>query len=474
MPRQAVCGLGHRLRAFWERFRDAFKTRTRDGSDYAYHYLSGLLRMDTQRHFAGIGREVGISGQNLQHFMSESPWSGQAVCRRVQEELKATPPLTVGGVLLIDESADEKAGAKSAGAGRQYNGRLGKVEMSQVAVLLSYLNLKVAQGFWSWIDGALFLPEGWFGKSHEQLRQRLGVPPEIRFKTKVELAWELIERALAADLPFDLVGFDCLYGRSGELRARVRQAGKRYMAEVPADTHVHLDIPLLGVPPRQSQRGRRPSAIQVLAGEAVRVDSLHERLHWQAISVRTTDRGELCDPFAARRVWTVHAGKAVEEWLVMRAEADGKHSYALCNAARETSLEQLAWGKCQRYFIERSNQDAKSELGWDELQAQKYRAWEHHLALTVLASWFIAQTKYEWAREYRRDPMLLQELDTEVLPALSMANVRTLLRAVMPLRQLSEAQATDLVIEHLINRARSRKSRLKKQRLSKRTVAGAT
>lgn len=170
----------------------------------------------------------------------------------------------------------------------------------------------------------------------------------------------------------------------------------------------------------------------------------------------------------------MHAGEAVEDWLVMREEADGKHSYALCNAVRETALEQLAWWKCQRYFIERSNQDAKSELGWDELQAQKYRAWEHHLALTVLASWFIAQAKHAWARTYERDPALLQALETDVLPALSVANVRTLLRAVMPLRQMSEAQATDLVIEHLLNRVRSRKSRLKKQRLIKRTVAGAT
>jgi predicted Co/Zn/Cd cation transporter (cation efflux family) len=158
----------------------------------------------------------------------------------------------------------------------------------------------------------------------------------------------------------------------------------------------------------------------------------------------------------------------------MREEADGKHSYALCNASRETSLEHLARWKCQRYFIERSNQDAKSELGWDELQAQKYRAWEHHSALTVLASWFVAQTRYEWARDYRRDPAVLQEVETDVLPALSVANVRTLLRAVMPLRQMSEAQATDVVIEHLLNRIRSRKSRLKKQRLVKRTVAGAT
>jgi DDE superfamily endonuclease len=147
-------------------------------------------------------------------------------------------------VLLIDESADEKAGAKSAGAGRQYNGRLGKVEMSQVAVLLSYVNLRVAQGFWSWIDGALFLPEAWFGASHETLRQRLGVPQEVSFKTKVELAWELIEGALAADLPFDLVGFDCLYGRESvscaPRCARLASSTWRKCRPIPKSTWISL------------------------------------------------------------------------------------------------------------------------------------------------------------------------------------------------------------------------------------------
>ncbi len=93
--------------------------------------------MKGERHFTGIGREAGVDGQNIQHFMSESPWSGEAVCRQVQEELKARPELLSGGVLLVDESADEKAGDKSAGAGKQYNGRMGKVETSQVGVLLS-------------------------------------------------------------------------------------------------------------------------------------------------------------------------------------------------------------------------------------------------------------------------------------------------------------------------------------------------
>jgi len=114
------------------------------------------------------------------------------------------------GVLLVDESADEKAGEQSAGAGRQYNGRMGKVEMSQVGVVLGYVNLKVAQGFWSWVDRELFLPRDWFGEERKQLRERLGVPKERGFQRKVELALTMIERAIDEALPFVWVGFDTL------------------------------------------------------------------------------------------------------------------------------------------------------------------------------------------------------------------------------------------------------------------------
>ncbi len=395
------------------------------------------------------------------------------MCWQVREELKATPELTAGGVLLVDESADEKASGKSAGTAKQYNGRMGQVETSPVGVLLSYVNLKVGHGLWTWIEGNRFLPEAGFEDSHQERCQRLGIPTALKFKTKVELAWEGIAGIIAQGLPFEVVGFDTLYGRSGWLRQNVRQAGQVYLAEVLIDTSVYLEKPELGIPARQGKRGRQPSQVQVLLGEAVRVDSLREHTVWQLIRVRATERGERCERLAARRVWTVYDGEAVAEWLVIREESAGKYSYALCNAPADTPLEPLAWWKCQRYFIERSNQDAQSELGWDELRAQKYRAWEHHLALTVLASWFVAQTQFEWARDYPRDPELLKHLDTEVLPALSMANVRELLRAVMPLERLTQEQATERVIEHLLNRTRSRKSRLKKQRLKQRAEIGS-
>jgi len=104
-------------------------------------------------------------------------------------------------------------------------------------------------------------------------------------------------------------------------------------------------------------------------------------------------------------------------------------------------------------------------LGWDELAAQKYLAWEHHLALTILASWFIAETKLEWAQSHEHDPELAAEMAVDVLPALSMANVRAMLRAAMPLPQLTPEQAAELVVAHLVNRTRSRKSRIKRHKL---------
>ena len=165
-----------------------------------------------------------------------------------------------------------------------------------------------------------------------------------------------------------------------------------------------------------------------------------------------------------RRVWTVAAGQRPRgEWLVIRREAAGDCSYTLLNAPQDTPHERLIAWSCRRYCIERTFEDAKTAIGWDAFQAQKYRAWEHHLALTAAALWFVAQTKLAWAQAYPRDPELARELAVEVLPALSTANVREVLKAVLPVPQLTLEQATDLVITHLVHRARSTSSRLKSQ-----------
>ena len=111
--------------------------------------------------------------------------------------------------------------------------------------------------------------------------------------------------------------------------------------------------------------------------------------------------------------------------------------------------------------MERSIQDAKDECGWDEFQAQKYTAWSHHIALTACALWFIAKEKLKWGAECGRDPELIHQLEVQVLPALSTANVRDLLKAVLPLPELSVEEARRHIVDHLVNRSRSKASRLR-------------
>jgi len=310
-------------------------------------------------------------------------------------------------------------------------------------------------------------------------RQQVGLPPEREFATKIELGWKMIQRVQANGLPFEAVAFDDFYGQSPWLRDQTTDAGLTYMADVPSNTQVYLEKPVLGIPaPKPGRRGPKPTRLRVLNdATAFPVHQVARRADtiWQRIRVRPIERGELNDPFAVRRVWTLRkqAPEPVEEWLVIRREAKNRYTYALSNAPANASIEYLAWLKCQRYFVERTNQDAKSEAGWDELEARKYRGWEHHLALVTLAVWFAAQTKCEWADRYTRDPTLAQQFSVQILPALSMVNIRILLRAAMPLPQLTPEYAVALVAEHFVNRTRSRASRLKRQRATFRPNANA-
>ena len=202
LPSAEIKTLGQRLYQFWERYAECFETTTRDVSHYALGLLSGLLRMTTERNFSNIARTIGESPQNVQHFMTNSPWSAQEVLQQIREEVAQEPSFAEGSALILDESADEKASEKTVGAGRQHNGRLGKIDMSQVGTFLAYAH----NGDWMWIDGELFLPERWFTPQMAKERKRLGVPPDRKFATKVQLGWQMIERVSSEGLRFDEIG----------------------------------------------------------------------------------------------------------------------------------------------------------------------------------------------------------------------------------------------------------------------------
>lgn len=431
--------------------------------------------MEKGRHFTGIANSMeSADGQALQHFMSQSPWAEGGVYEQIQSEICETPELQTNGLLILDEYADEKSGGKSVGAARQYNGRMGKVDECQVAVALGYANWKLQPwSVWTLVDAEIFLPEAWFGDAYTSLRKQVGIPTERKtFETKPELGLKMILRAKERGLPFEAVLCDALYGRSSQFRHKLDNAGLLYMAAIPANLRVYVQKPEIGLPEaKPGHPGRKvqnPQVLNDLHSYSVEQIGKDPETIWQRLRIRTHERGILEDRFAARQVWAWDAVQpAIEphqEWLVMRIESNGDHTYAFSNASHETTLLSLAEWLCGRYFIERIIQDSKEETGADEFQAQKYRAWQHHTALTACALWFIATTKLNWAKDCQRDPDLIQQLELEALPALSTANIRELLRAVFPLPHLSLEQAQTQVVKHLVNRSRSTASRLRHRR----------
>ena len=277
---------------------------------------------------ATISRTAGIPVQNMQHYISKSPWSGGQVIKQARLDIAAHPHFTSGSVLIGDESADDRRGAVLVGGGRQYNGRRGKVDFSQVGVFLSLAK----DGKHNWIDGELFLPEVWFDEAHQPLREQLGVPAERRFQTKLELFWQMVQRCQREGVPFAAVVMDGLYGQSFWLRQQLAQAHIEFYADVPANTQVYLSEPLIGIP--QSHRGAKATKPRVLAPQVYRVDQLRQHPHalWQTLTLRPTERGWLVADFARLPVWTVQDALTVTPcWLLMRRQGK-KVSYTLSNA----------------------------------------------------------------------------------------------------------------------------------------------
>jgi SRSO17 transposase len=461
LPKAAIDDLANRLRRVWNRFKACFTTKARDTSQYAFIYMRGLLTMDTERNYANISRrviDIRDDGQNIQQFMSDSPWNASGVFDQIQSEVKLHPQLN-GGMLTLDGSGDKRAGSQSAGTAGQHIGRPGKVDMGQVGVAPGYYQDDIR----AMVDAQLYLPQEWFDKNHEKLRKRLHIPAERTFASKADLGPGMIRHAKANQMQFEVVGCDTTYGRDSEFRRALNTQNILYMADIPNNIHVYLTKPEPGVPANTGQRGRPCSRMQeVNDSQPIQVSSLAKKMTLTPVTIRHVERGMLVYECSSCRIWTISQNfVAAEEWLLVRREANGDFSYSLSNAPEDVSLEQLAYWRCERYFAERIFQDVKTEGGWDELVARKYRAWEHHTGLDALTLWFIAETKPDWSCQYPRDPELTEELGVCKLPALSMSNVREMLKAVLPLPQLSIEEAIQMVVNHLVNRSHSTSCRLK-------------
>jgi SRSO17 transposase len=349
----------------------------------AQHHVSGLLSDLQSKDAESIAYLHDRERQGLQKFIGQAPWDH----RPLISELARQVGQTLGrpdGVLVFDPSGFPKKGDKSVGVQRQWCGRLGKVENCQVGVFLGYVS---RQGH-VLVDFRLYLPEEW--AKDKARRKQAGVPKEVRFATRHELALCMLD--LQGELlPHSWVAGDDEMGRSSWFRQQLRQRGERYLLAVPSNTLVR---DLAAREPTYSGQGRRKRT------PFVRADAWRAALaegDWETIDVRDGEKG----PLLTQAAWTLvqakqdgKASDAAESLLVFREQqSDGtwKHDCLLSNEIAPSPPVEMAWVYKAEHRIEESIKTGKSEAGLGDYQVRTWEGWHHHVCLSLLATWFLSE-----------------------------------------------------------------------------------
>lgn len=381
------------LRHFVYRHQMLFRTRTSFQHSRAAQYIQGLLQSH-KRNMERMCEYVPDSAYHqIQHFISESPWDHRAVMDTVADEvnqLLSGFPL-VG--LLIDESAHPKKGNHSVGVARQYCGTTGKVDNCQVAV---YAALS-ADKYYGVVDTELFLPETWVA-DHQRCRAA-GIPQQrISFKTKPQLALQMIERHLKRGTRFEYVVADALYGNDPSLAQALDTLGVIFVFEVHKDQHVYLSQPDIAIPPASGNRGRKPSRYKTTTA-SITVEQFYQQLDrsmLRTIVLRQGSRGPLsCKAIALPvYVWDGHSPSAQKRMVVIRVSEHRNGSqdvvYCLTNAPSDRySVDILVQMQAQRHRVEESFREVKQESGMSQYQVRGWLAWYHHMALVILVQLYI-------------------------------------------------------------------------------------
>jgi SRSO17 transposase len=425
-PERSLKQIVINLSRYLEGYHECFRTETSDGYELCRSYITGLLKTEAgKRNIERINEEIEMSDnsyQRLQHFISNSPWSSDRVVRLVASNTsnlyENQPDYRARDVgYIIDESAHLKKGNSSVGVSRQYAGVIGKVDNCQVGVYASL----VWQCHSTLINFRLFLPESW--TSNPKRCEKAGIPPEARiFKTKQELALDMITADLASGVEFNWIGGDGFYGHGQKLSDAIENKGLTFFFDVHCDQNVYSVEPIISVPAKVSGPGRKPTKRRADI-EPVIVKKYAAYLNssaWQNVTVRDAVKGPLQLSIHAARVWlwdgeSDHAKERV--LVISRNLADNKIKYSVSNVDYlKTPIERLAYMQAQRYWVERAFQDAKGEVGMSDYQVRKWIAWHHHIALVMLSLSFIVKER------------IAQKIET---PLLSCRDVRLMIIALL-------------------------------------------
>jgi SRSO17 transposase len=363
-------------------------------------YCTGLLLPIERKSIEPIAAQVApdkvpAKHQSLQQFIADAPWRDQPVLGMARKY--ALPALLRhGGVqaTLVDDTGIPKQGQHSVGVDRQYCGQLGKVCNCQVAVSLSLVNewLSLPIAF------DLYLPAVW--AEDPARREKAGVPQEIGFRTKPQIALSQIQAAVTAGVDLGVIGADAAFGDDTDFRDRLTALDLRYCVGVRQKTTLwpEGEGPL---PPKPSSgRGRKPSRLRRdLQHQPVTVEALALSLpakKFRKVSWREGARGKMSSRFAKVRVRPAHGDylrseARAAEWLLIEwpAASSAPTKYWLATLPPRASLKKLVYFAKLRWRIERDYEELKQEIGLTDYEGRKWRGFHHHATICIAAYAFL-------------------------------------------------------------------------------------
>ena len=370
--------------------------RTESRQDRMDAYLRGLL-LDAESTKTAEAIALKVHGdpsqvRMTQVFLGQSAWPDEPL----REELALWVDQELGseqGTLIVDESGFPKWGVKSVGVARQYCGATGKIDNCQMGVFLAYAS---AAGH-TLLDERLYLPkEEW--ADDRQRRQEAGIPQEVVFRTKPELALELIRR-VAVKVRHGWVTFDEGYGKDPGFLSGLEELDERYIGEVPKSCRVWLQRPQV-TQPRPSRSGQaRRARVAVDQPKPQTVADIAAALPasaWKRLRFREGTKGTQQAHFARVRVVAERDGlPGPDLWLLIERSCDQAPyvKYYLSNAATDCPLLEMAQAGHSRWPIEDCFLRGKQEVGLDDYEVRGWRGWHHHMTLSMLALWFLVLQK---------------------------------------------------------------------------------
>ncbi len=359
-------------------------------------YVRGQLSDLPRKSVEPIALAEGVAPRTLQEFLSLLDWDDRRLVDRVHE-LVAGDHASPRAVGVIDETGCPKKGDKTPGVQRQYCGASGKVENCVVTVHLSY----AVDDFHCLLASDLYLPQAW-ANDRERCRQA-GIPDDVVYRPKWQIALELLDRALANGVPLAWLTFDEHYGSKPEFLHDVDRRHQRYVAEVPVNFRGWLKLPRLQGKGRRLRVQRRSSCVANL----LRYSSALRDQPWQRFRVKDGEKGPM--------VWEVKhvrfypqledgdPGKPGHLIVARNVLKPKEVKYFVSNAPPETRLQTLLLVAFSRWHVERCFEDEKTELGFDHYEGRKYRGLIRHQALTAVSHLFLERIREQWGEKSGAD-----------------------------------------------------------------------